>query len=637
MLAKASATLDAVWHFGIIRLKYQAASVGRAVSQGNRLNPGLYCRDAIRYNTKRAWKRGVQDERTEGMRRRLFVIAATALAPSIAILGYHEIASRQQRMAEIADSALRASHQAELELARIVEGIGGMLMATAKVPEVQAAAVPGCHTVLKSIGDGNPSIASLSVAALDGRVLCSSNAAGGQTNVADTDYFRNARDRKGLAVGGYVRGRISGEEVLPIALPVAGPGGAAPNILLAGLRVAWLNAKLAERGLEAGDALTIADRNGVIIARHPYPERFVGTRIPEPYLRLVTAPAPGIIEVTSQDGTERILGYQPVGAGQLELYVSAGISKDNAFARINRATLVSTLLIAVGAGLSIAAGWFVGNVSVRRPIRRIVDVVNSWRNGDGRARTGMRAGDGELEEIGAALDAFLDELARRQAQAERDLEQRRLLMHELGHRVKNTLSIAVSLANQMFRGGTGDVSAYSQRLGALAGAYDLLLADDWNSADIRSVVEKALLPMVDDAADRLDLAGPPMTLPSQIVLSLSLVLHELATNAVKYGALSGPVGRVRVSWSRAAGDPNHVTLVWREQDGPPVRPPEREGFGSKLLQRAFPSGAHSKVAVDYAPTGLNCTLEFDCPAGDGAGMAPVPERNHSLQGGVPSA
>lgn len=571
------------------------------------------------------------------MRRRLFVIAATALAPSVAILGYHEVASRQQRMAEIADSALRISRQAELELARIVDGVGGMLMAAAKVPEVRAATMPGCHTVLKSINDGNASIASLSVADIDGRVLCSSNAAGGQTNVADTDYFRNARDRSALALGGYVKGRISGEEVLPIALPVAMPGGGAPNILLAGLRVSWLNAKLAERGLDRGDALTVADRNGVIVARQPYPERFVGTKIPEPYLRLVTAPAPGIIEVKSQDGTERILGYQPIGSGQLELYVSAGISKETAFARINRATLISTLLIAVGAGLSIAAGWVVGNVSVRRPIRRVVDVVNAWRNGDRAARTGMRSSDGELEEIGAALDAFLDELGRRQAQAERDIEQRRLLMHELGHRVKNTLSIAVSLANQMFRGGAGDVSTYSQRLGALAGAYDLLLADDWNSADIRSVVEKALLPMVDDGADRLDLAGPPMTLPSQIVLSLSLVLHELATNAVKYGALSHPGGRVRVSWSRSAGDRNHVTLVWREQDGPPVTPPAREGFGTKLLQRAFPSGAHSKVAVDYAPTGLSCTLEFDCPPNDGVGLPPVPERNHSLQGGVPSA
>ncbi|MBP0575910.1 sensor histidine kinase, partial [Mycobacterium tuberculosis] len=77
---------------------------------------------------------------------------------------------------------------------------------------------------------------------------------------------------------------------------------------------------------------------------------------------------------------------------------------------------------------------------------------------------------------------------------------------------------------------------YSQRLAALAGAYDLLLADDWNSADIRSVAEKALLPMIDDAAGRLELDGPPLTLPSQIVLSLSLVLHELATNAVKYGS-----------------------------------------------------------------------------------------------------
>lgn len=571
------------------------------------------------------------------MRRRLFVIAATALAPSVAILAYHELASRQQRMAEVATDALRVSRQAELELARIVDGVGGMLMATAKVPEVQTAQEPGCQTVLRSIADGNASLASLSIAGLDGRVLCSSNAGGGATNLADTDYFKRVMDRKALVVGGYTKGRISGEEVLPVALPVTGRDGAPSAILLAGIRLAWLNAKLAERGLERGDALTVADRNGVIIARQPYPERFVGTTIPTAYQPLVSATAPGVIEVTSQDGTDRVLGYQPAGAGALELYVSAGISKEHAFSRINRASFISTLLIAVGAGLSIAAGWFVGNVSVRRPIRRIVDVVAAWRGGDRAARTGMQASVGELEQIGAALDRFLDELDRRQAQAERDIEQRRLLMHELGHRVKNTLSIAVSLANQMFRGASGDVSTYSQRLGALAGAYDLLLADDWNSADIRSIVEKALLPLVDDAAGRLELDGPPLTLPSQIVLSLSLVLHELATNAAKYGAFSVPGGRVAVTWRSDPAAPEHVTLHWSEHGGPPVEPPTREGFGTKLLQRAFPSGARSRVEVDYARGGLRCVLEFDLPATDPLALPPLPVRNHSFEGGVPSA
>jgi two-component sensor histidine kinase len=553
----------------------------------------------------------------------LFAIAATALAPSFVILAYLEVASRQQRMAEVTTEALSVSRQAELEMARIVDGIGGMLLATSKAPLVRGAGA-GCADVLKSINDGNESVASLSVAAPDGSVLCSTSPAAAAIHLGDTDYFRAALQTNTLRVGSYTKGRLSGEAVLPIALPVAGPDGKPATVLLAGLRISWLNARIAERGLEPGNALTIADRNGTIIARQPYPERFVGTRIPEPYLALTAAREPGVIEARSQDGTERILGYQPVATSSVDLYVSAGISKDRAFARINRTSYVAALIILAGAVLSVAAGWFVGNVAVRRPIRRIVDVVAAWRGGDRAARTGMRAEDGEIEQVGAALDRFLDELTRRQEQAERDIEQRRLLMHELGHRVKNTLSIAVSLANQMFRNASGDVSAYSQRLGALAGAYDLLLADDWNSADIRSVVEKALLPLIDDTADRLELDGPAMTLPSQIVLSLSLVLHELATNAVKYGAWSHPGGRVRVSWRRSSDDAGHITLTWRERDGPPVRPPEREGFGSKLLQRAFPSGARSNVAVDYAPEGLSCSIGFDIPtAGEALPLQPA--------------
>jgi two-component sensor histidine kinase len=558
------------------------------------------------------------------MRRRLFIIAATALAPAVAILGYHELASRQQRMAEVAAETLSISRQAEQELARVVDGVAGILIATSKVPEVEAMAEPGCSRVLKSIAAATAQLASLIVTSPDGDVRCASTPTSAPINLGSRGYFRMALERNGLVVGGFAKGRVSGQDVLPIALPVSGSGATPRAVLLAGLRIDWLNAKLAERGIEKGNALTVADRDGWIVARYPYPERFVGTRIPEPFLSQVTADKPGVIEVTSQDGTERVLGYQPVGVGSVELYVSAGISKANAFERINRASVVAALMIVAGIVLSIAAGWFVGEVSIRRPIRRVVAVVTAWRNGDRTARTGMSAENGEVEQIGAALDDFLEELTRRQAQAEHDIQQRRLLMHELGHRVKNTLSIAVSLANQMFRGASGDVAAYSQRLGALASAYDLLLADDWNSADIRSVVEKALLPIIDDADGRLETTGVAVTLPSQLVLSLSLVLHELATNALKYGALSQERGQVHVSWTRDPERPQRITLVWRETDGPPVVPPEREGFGTKLLQRAFPSSAKSSLTVDFDPRGLVCTMGFEIVATEVNPLAPEP-------------
>jgi two-component sensor histidine kinase len=186
-------------------------------------------------------------------------------------------------------------------------------------------------------------------------------------------------------------------------------------------------------------------------------------------------------------------------------------------------------------------------------------------------------------------------------------------MHELGHRVKNTLSISISIANQMFRNSPDERHAFSQRLTALAGAYDLLLADDWTSADICDVVEKTLAPHI-TSPDQLDVSGPALKLPSQLVLALSLVLHELATNAVKYGALSTATGLLTVGWEPVPEDPNMVVMTWVELGGPPVTPPTRQGFGSKLLVRAFQSQFRSRIDFDYAVEGLKCRIEFHVPA-----------------------
>jgi two-component sensor histidine kinase len=186
-------------------------------------------------------------------------------------------------------------------------------------------------------------------------------------------------------------------------------------------------------------------------------------------------------------------------------------------------------------------------------------------------------------------------------------------MHELGHRVKNTLTISISIANQMFRNSPDERQQFSQRLAALAGAYDLLLADDWTSADMGAIIDKTLAPHL-QSPEQIDADGPAIKLPSQIVLALSLVLHELATNAVKYGALSVPAGRLLLRWQRQPETPDRVELTWVEQGGPPVTPPTRQGFGSKLVTRAFQSQMHSKIAFDYARDGLKCRIEFQIPA-----------------------
>jgi two-component sensor histidine kinase len=204
---------------------------------------------------------------------------------------------------------------------------------------------------------------------------------------------------------------------------------------------------------------------------------------------------------------------------------------------------------------------------------------------------------------------------------ERSAQYRELLMRELGHRVKNTLAIAVSMANQMFRHSPEERDAFTQRLMALAGAYDLLLTENWSSATLMAVVAKTVEPHL-TTPEQLQTSGPVIDLPAALVLSLSLVLHELATNAVKYGSLSKDNGRLSITWSATprpatsetpADGTLDVQLDWVERDGPPVKPPERQGFGSKLLARAFQTEFRSNVTLDYAEDGVRAQICFTIP------------------------
>lgn len=187
-------------------------------------------------------------------------------------------------------------------------------------------------------------------------------------------------------------------------------------------------------------------------------------------------------------------------------------------------------------------------------------------------------------------------------------EQLELLVNELNHRVKNTLMVVQAMAHQTFRGtGAGDarVGTFNSRLAALSGAHDALSRTNWAGALLGDIVTQGLL--ICGADDmRLDVSGPDVVMPANATVSLVMVLHELATNAMKYGALSGINGRVTVRWALA--DEGMVAIDWVESGGPEVVLPQRKGFGSRLLTEAVPRQLGGRVSLDYDRAGLRCLI-----------------------------
>lgn len=198
-------------------------------------------------------------------------------------------------------------------------------------------------------------------------------------------------------------------------------------------------------------------------------------------------------------------------------------------------------------------------------------------------------------------------------------EQQELLKLELGHRLKNVLTVVQSVASQTLRQADDLPSAnraLAARLAALGEATNLLTAQSWESADLLSLIDRALAAH-GGIGERVRAAGPQMTLQPQVTLALALALHELATNAAKYGALSIPAGHVDVDWRVTKGtddDPARFCLTWREVGGPQVHEPSRRGFGSRMIERSLAAYFRGEAWIAYPPEGVVFTL--DCPLAD---------------------
>jgi len=194
-----------------------------------------------------------------------------------------------------------------------------------------------------------------------------------------------------------------------------------------------------------------------------------------------------------------------------------------------------------------------------------------------------------------------------------------MLIDELNHRVKNTLATVQSIVRQALQKETNPVAAresIESRLFAFSRSHDILAAAIWRGAGLRNIVEAALEPfgLVSGNPERIFIRGGNIDLPPKATLALGIAFHELATNAIKYGALSNEAGSLLIEWTvepAATGD--RIVLYWRESGGPLVEPPLHRGFGSQVIERGLAHELEGSVELDFAPTGVVVTIDIPAP------------------------
>lgn len=191
---------------------------------------------------------------------------------------------------------------------------------------------------------------------------------------------------------------------------------------------------------------------------------------------------------------------------------------------------------------------------------------------------------------------------------------RELLSHELGHRLKNQLAMVQAIASQTLRNAPDLATARTQlneRIAVLSAAHDTIKDGGTGSSTVRQLVTQMTALHNDPAQQQIIVSGPNLKIGSRPALSLSLILHELATNALKYGALSVPEGQVYLSWGVTGPRRDMFELTWKETGGPPVDRPARTGTGTKLISAGLNGPVHCDIQVDFAPDGLRCSIMAD--------------------------
>ena len=234
-------------------------------------------------------------------------------------------------------------------------------------------------------------------------------------------------------------------------------------------------------------------------------------------------------------------------------------------------------------------------------LHRTPDGEESWTRVSGVPLLGP---DGQLS---GALTVIVDI-----DEIKRSEEHQRLLTHELNHRVKNTLATVQSIATQTLRNAPtmeDAKTALEARLLALSRAHDVLTRENWDGAELREIAAQAVEPYSSRYEERLHLSGPKIRLSPRMSLALAMVLQELATNAVKYGALSNATGEIRITWRVDDGAPARLQLHWKESGGPSVEAPTRRGFGTRLIERSLAQDLDGDVRIEFAAAGVTCVVD----------------------------
>jgi PAS domain S-box-containing protein len=349
------------------------------------------------------------------LRVRLLLLVLLAVVPAFGLIFY--TASEQRRLAAVGvqEQALQLAWTAATDQGQLTEGARQLLIALAQLPAVRGRDPAACSALFAELLKQYPRYANLAAVKPDGDTFCSALPLSGPVSAVDRLYFRRASETRDFAVGEYQIGRVTRKASINFGYPVLDEADQVQAVVVAALDLAWLNRLAAEARLPRGSTFTVIDRQGVILARYPDPEKWIGQFLPEASIvQTILAQRQGVREAPDVDGMPRLFTFTPLrgapGAG--DVYVSIGIPRAVAFAEANR-ILARNLAGLGGVGvLVLVAAWAGADLFILRPVNALISATKRLGGGDLSARTGLPYGQRELGQLARAFDEMAESLAR---------------------------------------------------------------------------------------------------------------------------------------------------------------------------------------------------------------------------------
>ena len=347
---------------------------------------------------------------------RLLIVVVVALLPAIGLQGYSELQARHVRQQLMEDEALRLLHLVRSEQQRIIEGAAQVLTTIISSPAVQAHNSVECSAMLANLLRQQPRYLYADVSTPSGAQFCTPGPVGHPLGASDRLYFQRAVQNDGPVVGEYVVGRFSGQPTIHVALSYHDALGAVAGVAEVGLSLTWLNQQLMKLDLPPGSIVTVADHNGIFLARRPEGMALAGKALAADRRFLVDVTSDTVIwSMPNRDtGRPMLVAASPPGADPYDFTVIVSLDEQTTFADIHHANVLGIAMLMGGVIIALGVTGLLGNRLIRRPVARLLQVAERWQGGDLTARTGMAPDAGEFGRVAAQFERMAEALEARE-------------------------------------------------------------------------------------------------------------------------------------------------------------------------------------------------------------------------------